>query len=316
MPDSISKHAKMNRFLRLLSKLTDRRDLWGNPVKAVVRHHTWRRHWKRGSPPYFVVPGWREGITIALPETSNARLAYCGRHPEASVLAAINGHLVSGAVFIDVGAHIGVYSLVAARRVGAHGQVYAIEPQTVGIAALQLSAALNGFGWLQSIHAAVGSRSGEIMMDYESFGAAVAIDPDRGKGGIPVRCWSLDDFAQENRLDMVHLLKLDAAGREADVLRGAGRLLGECRLRAIVMKLYHPDVVHQRCGGTTADAVEVLHAQGYVTQVVFHGKTIDLRSPADLERYFADGSYCHVLLASPHRSSRNIANPPPANVIP
>jgi len=291
----------MKGFRKLLRELADRRDLWGHPLRAVIRHHAWYNHWKRKSAPYLVVPGWREGITIALPETSNSRLAYIGRHPEVPVLAAMNRHLSPGTVFIDVGAHIGVYSLPAAKRVGVLGKVYAIEPQPAGIAAINLSAALNGFGWLQAIHAAVGSRSGESIMDCETFDAAVALDSGGAKNGFAVRCWSLDDFARENRLETIHLLKLDVAGKEADALRGAVRLLGERRLQALVVKLYHPDVVARRFGGMTADAVAVLHAHGYATSVVIHGKTMALRDPADLAKYYADGSYCHLLLACPIR---------------
>lgn len=211
----------------------------------------------------------------------------------------MNEHLFPGANFVDVGSHVGVYSLVAAKRVGPQGKVAAIEPQSIGISAITISAELNGFSHLQAFQGVAGSASGTMIVDFESFGAVVTNESNGGKNGVTVRCWTLDDFATENHLEPIHLLKLDAGGNEAAVLRGAGRLLHDRQLKAVAMKLYNPEVVQQRFGRLTWDAVSLLHSNKYKTSVVFHGRTLALKSPEDLSRIFYDGSYCHMLLAMP-----------------
>jgi FkbM family methyltransferase len=289
----------MTRIRSLISKFADRRDIWGSPMKALARNLAWNRHWRRSTCPYLVLANWREGITLALPETSNSKLAFCGRHPESAVLSAMNAHLFPGAVFVDVGAHVGVYSILAAKLVGSHGKVVAIEPQAVGVASIKVTAALNGFANLQLFHGAAGSSSGQIPLDAESFGAAVADLSHAGKNSTLVDCLSLDDLSRDSELKIIHLLKLDAAGNEAEVIVGAEKLLRSRQLQAIAMKLYRPDIVRHRFGKLTSDAVALLHSHGYKTTVVFHGRMIELQSIDDLESIFLDGSYCHLLLAQP-----------------
>ncbi|MES2474548.1 MAG: FkbM family methyltransferase [Verrucomicrobiota bacterium] len=208
-------------------------------------------------------------------------------------------HLAEGAVFIDVGAHVGVYSVLAAKRVGSQGKVFAIEPQSVGIAAIEISAALNGFTHLHAILGAVGKTAGLIPLDLESFGAAVVDQSRARENSTLVQCLALDDLATQNSLAKIHLLKLDAGGNEAEVLLGAKELLRSRQLQAIVMKLYHPDVIHQRFGKTTWDAIAWLHSHEYTTDAVFHGKVLGLQAVEDLSKIFSDGSYCHILIARP-----------------
>lgn len=288
----------MNKLSSILSKLADRRDLWSNPVKASIRHISWMRYWRKPSPPYLVLNKWCEEVSIALPNTSNSKLAYCGRHPERSIVSAMDEHLFPGSIFVDVGAHIGVYSLVAAKRVGPTGLAIAIEPQSVGIAAIQLSASLNGFDNLRAIHGVLGSASGTVTMDFETFGAVVAGGSSGEKRGLTVPCWTLDDLADENQLKEIHLLKLDAGGNEASVLQGAEHLLKNHQLKAVVMKLYNPDVVQHRFGRSAWDAVSWLRSNGYATTAIFHGRHLALKCPDDMKQMFSDGSYCHILVAT------------------
>ena len=289
----------MNKVSSIFSKLADRRDLWSNPVKAFIRHLSWMCYWGKPSPPYLVLNKWCEGVSIALPNTSNSKLAYCGRHPERSIVSAMDKHLFPGSVFVDVGAHVGVYSLVAAKRVGPTGLAIAIEPQSIGIAAIQISASLNGFDHLRAIHGVLGSASGSMTVDFETFGAVVAGESSSEKNDLAVSCWTLDDLADQNQLKEIHLLKLDAGGNEAAVLQGAEQLLKNHQLKAVVMKLYNPDVVQQRFGRPAWDAVSWLRSNGYAITAIFHGRHLALKCPDDMKQMFSDGSYCHIVVAIP-----------------
>lgn len=155
------------------------------------------------------------------------RTIYCtgGWEPlETMVIAAA---LKPGDIFVDVGANIGYFSLLAHRLVGPTGRVHAIEatPSTADL--LDGNIARNDAGTIRVHRCAAGDRegtaaimvhdAGNIGSNRLSFGDDAAPD---GRPTIPLR--RLDNLlAGEN----IRLVKLDIEGAEAMALRGAGRLL-------------------------------------------------------------------------------------------
>ena len=92
-----------------------------------------------------VVSGWWGDLTISLPRSGSAAPIFYDRVPPEPALAAeLVARLAPGGVFVDVGAHIGVYSLIAAKVVGPTGRVFAIEPQAACLTPLQTNASANG----------------------------------------------------------------------------------------------------------------------------------------------------------------------------
>lgn len=284
---------------RCIKKLAARPDLWKSPIKTLIRNISWNAYWSNDSPPYLVLKKWHDGLFLVLPNTSNSKLAYCGRHPESTVISAMNSYLRDGTVFIDVGAHIGVYSLLAAKKVGARGLVFGIDPQTVGIESIKLSAALNGINNLCALNGVLGRETKSVKVDFESSGAVVVTDSYQEQCSHMVDCWSLDDFAMERGLKEIHLIKLDAGGNELSVLEGSGHYLRNHLLKAIVMKFYNPDIVQKRFGISPWNAISLLHLNGYKSHVFYHGKKIELTSIDIMKNIFEDGSYCHVVLSEP-----------------
>jgi FkbM family methyltransferase len=129
-----------------------------------------------------------------------------------------------GRVFYDVGAHIGFWSLVAARFVGSSGLVCAFEADAENAARLRTHVVANTFSdRVLVVASAVWDRSGQVM--FHADGAAssrrtghVAAEPVQGATrAIP--CVSLDDFARAHRAPDV--IKIDVEGAEIEVLTGA-----------------------------------------------------------------------------------------------
>ena len=153
--------------------------------------------------------------------------------------------LAPGGVFIDVGAHIGVYSLIAAQVVGPTGRVFAIEPQSACLTPLHTNASANGLTNIVLIPAAASDHDGatQFTANPRSMGGMVA-----EHGELAVRSLRLETFAREHNLRAIDLVKLDAAGNEYAILQGAGELLREHRIGALLCKLYRPSVVAERFG--------------------------------------------------------------------
>jgi FkbM family methyltransferase len=140
--------------------------------------------------------------------------------------------LEPGAVYFDVGAHIGFHAVFAAHRVGPQGRVFAFEadPRVYD----RLARNLSQFHWAQSINAAVWDRTGSITFERsstknESGWGTVSAVRDFGKGEhVEVPSVALDGWCDDLHLEQLDA-KLDAEGSELAVLRGGQSLLEKFR---------------------------------------------------------------------------------------
>ncbi len=150
---------------------------------------------------------------------------------EPEVWSAIEERLASGAVFLDVGAHIGIDSIMASTVVGPAGRVVAFEPNPVTLAELREnvreSAAANVA--IQPI-ALTETEQDLTLFDSRAIGNSGSSSlsaTNAGNAGRPyeVRGRRLDDVVQELALERVDLIKADIEGAELLMLRGAADTL-------------------------------------------------------------------------------------------
>ena len=117
-------------LLRRGRRLLRQSDAGRPPLRSITRRLSWRLHWMLSSKP-LVLSDWWSDLVISLPHSGSAAHVFYERGPtEPDLAAALVERLRPGGVFVDVGAHIGLYSLIAARLVGSPGRVFAIEPQS------------------------------------------------------------------------------------------------------------------------------------------------------------------------------------------
>jgi FkbM family methyltransferase len=134
--------------------------------------------------------------------------------------------LFQGAVAVDVGANIGIYSEFLSRYVGPTGLVHCFEPSPDNFR--RLSAATRDLSNIRLAQAAVGERSGEcklyisdkLNVDHRAYKA----DGD-SRRAVPIEMVALDDYFKPGQ--RVDLIKMDIQGYELHALRGAQRLLQE-----------------------------------------------------------------------------------------
>ena len=135
-----------------------------------------------------------------------------------------------GMVVIDVGAHVGYYSLLAARLVGAAGKVFAFEPEEGNHELLLGNINRNGYSNIVAIRKAVSNRVGSTTLyltalDNGRHSAYQHGLPDRGSA--VVEATTLDAFLDAQGWPKVDLVKVDVEGAEQDVFQGMERLLRE-----------------------------------------------------------------------------------------
>jgi FkbM family methyltransferase len=139
-----------------------------------------------------------------------------------------------GMVFLDIGAHHGLYSLVAAKRLGADSTVVAFEPSQNEFRRLRLHLRLNGMRSVLAEPIALGATSCKqkffqvISGDNTRGGLRPPASPDRVLE-TSVETASLDEYLARLALDRVDLVKLDVEGGELEVLQGASSVLAKFR---------------------------------------------------------------------------------------
>lgn len=177
--------------------------------------------------------------------------------------------LQPGMGVVDVGAHIGYFTLLAARQVGPEGRVYAFEPAPANYEILRQNIALNEYRNITATAKAVCDAPGttRFFMQRDTVGHSLyPTTIGRGKTAIDVETTSLDDFFAKVGWPEVHLIKMDIEGAEAAALAGMERLAGRSRRLSIVME-FIPHIQRQ-AGVDPRELLRKLKEMGFTTRIL------------------------------------------------
>ena len=175
-------------------------------------------------------------------------------------------NLTPGMIFLDIGAHHGIYSVVAAKRVGPNGMVVAFEPSSREYGRLRLHVRLNRLSPVRTEPLALGSAASTRPFFQVTSG-------DTTRGGlqppasadqvseISVATVRLDDYVSRLQLKRVDIVKLDVEGGEREVLEGASLVLTKFRPIFICEVL---DATTQAWGYKAREIILMLQSFGFV----------------------------------------------------
>lgn len=161
---------------------------------------------------------------------------------EAGVSRFVKATLHVGDVFVDVGANVGYFSVLAAPLVGTQGKVIAIEPEKKNFERLSYHAQLNGYSQIALYNCAVGDEEGMQTLHINPLNHG-------GNSLIPFRAYAsgnerhsaneirsqysneelfeevqvriLDRIFEEQNISEIVILKIDVEGFEKPVIHGA-----------------------------------------------------------------------------------------------
>jgi len=150
-----------------------------------------------------------------------------------------------GMNIIDVGAHIGAYTVLAAEKVGEIGKVIAIEPEPKNYQYLIKNIKLNNFKNVIPVKIALTDHEGFGKLYLHPFVSADHSFVSRENEGFeessfletPVK--TLDNLVEELNLKKVDIIKIDTEGTELSVLRGAEKTLKANPGMKIIVSSYH-----------------------------------------------------------------------------
>lgn len=171
--------------------------------------------------------------------------------------ALMERYLKPGQTFVDIGANIGYFAVLAGRLVGPDGWIVAVEPDSDNLVTLTANLWRNGNRANTTIvPAAAYSHSGAItLLVNEESRAACVVKADAQEGeGILVPCTTVDDLPLERPIDM---LKIDAEGSDLEVLRGARKALAASPDPTVIVEIWTEFEPEEMLGHYKAEGFEL-----------------------------------------------------------
>ena len=227
----------MPKILRLAEVL---RFILNHPLNRQHKLRALRRflRWQVGSrlaPGPVIIPFVDDTRLIARPGLMGATGIYYTGLYEFEEMAFVLHALRPGDRFVDVGAHIGAFSILAAGAVGA--RALAIEPVPASFALLQDNLHLNRLdGMLHPLNLGLAAQAGRLSFTTGKGAANGVAIPGRPPAGhtVEVDVLPLDALTADFPPAM---LKIDVEGYEHEVIAGAARTLAHPGLLAILIEL-------------------------------------------------------------------------------
>jgi FkbM family methyltransferase len=204
----------------------------------------------------------------------------------------LSASLFPGAVVVDAGANIGIYSQFLSRCIGPTGVVHSFEPSPENFRRLQ--AATRKLPNVRLSQAAVGEssrRSTLYLSDKLNVDHRTYMQEGDSRGTVPIEMVALDDYFKPGA--RVDLIKIDIQGYELHALRGANRVLADNPGIKLLFEFWPYGL--KQAGASWVELIEDLKEKGkLIQQVSSEGlSAFDLRSISESEVWYVN------LFASP-----------------
>lgn len=220
---------------------------------------------------------------------------------EPDVVRSLEAHIKPGAVVVDLGAHVGFYTLLAASLVGPRGRVYAFEPQVEVRRVLARNVVLNGYeGSCRILPYAVADTTANrtlFVTSHQSDQSSLFAGNNVSEKAI-VETVSLDEFFAAEGWPSVDFVKIDVEGAERLVLEGMRELSARSPQLKLVME-YGTDLA-RRAGYSGQELANVLLELGFRTGYPLETSRTNFR----LEDGWPDTVYDNFLLTKEEKQVR------------
>jgi FkbM family methyltransferase len=190
---------------------------------------------------------------------------YVGRFENAE-LDFVKRYLKKDDVFLDIGANVGLFTVVGASKVGTQGKVYSFEPVKKTYTRLSENVQLNNFTCVKLFNAGLSNTDGELEMTtsaegfdaWNSFGK-----PTAGSNFIKekVAIYKLDSCISQNDISNVNLAKIDVEGWECNVMIGGKDLFSSDNAPDLLVEFTEENC--KNAGFTCAGLYDILIDFGY-----------------------------------------------------
>lgn len=190
---------------------------------------------------------------------------------EAETVAFLTEQLKEGMHFIDIGANIGQYTLLASSIVGQTGKVYSVEAVPDIYTLLNKNISSNNLRNVISYNVALSNLEGFTSFHLGHYGnsGAGSLKPTINTGGreIKVKTSTLDNLFYD--LNKIDVMKIDVEGAELLVLSGGKKLLG--KFKPMLILEFSDETFTGEYGISTSDLVTLLRDLNYEIFLINEG---------------------------------------------
>jgi len=199
-------------------------------------------------------------MTVDVAEYVGAKLFFNGEF-ERHVTDYFINNLKPGDTLFDIGTHIGLMSLVAARAVGPTGNVHSFEPGEKQRRLLLKNIDHNRFAQIKVNPIALSDHAGEGIFQSgptENLGQSKVTDSGEG---VRVQLLPLDQYVAQNNIQRIDAIKIDVEGAELRVFKGAAESIKRFKPRFIVYECV--DEIAKDFGTSVAEINDYVVSLGY-----------------------------------------------------
>jgi len=263
------------------------------PIPSQGRRllHTYVRHGRGASGQHPLIPQWLNTTMLRLvnrdfrvrPITATARTRFgavftVDTHDliqrylylfgvwEPNLTHWLYKRLGPESTFVDVGANIGYYSVLASHRVGPLGQVVSIEASPRFHGALMENLRANECANVRSVNSAVSDTAKPLtfyLEDATNLGATSVVRPARAaQSTFEMTALTLPEILTEEELCRARVIKIDVEGAEAAVVRGLTPALDRLRPDVELVIEVAPERLAMQ-GDSVEDVIAPLRQRGF-----------------------------------------------------
>ena len=150
-------------------------------------------------------------------------------------------YIKSGMTVFDIGANVGLYSLLSSVLAGNEGKVFSFEPLSENLSYLKKHIELNNLRNVKVIDKAVNDKISKLRFTFGDNRSAGHISK---YGEIEIETTSVDEFIKDGN-PLPDLIKMDIEGAEYDALVGATNILK--RKKPVIFLATHSNELRSKC---------------------------------------------------------------------
>ena len=210
----------------------------------------------------------------------------------------VKKYVHEGDIVVDIGAHVGYYTLLMAQLVGKNGKVYSFEPDPVNFQLLKKSVEINGFENVVLIQKAVSNITDKVKLFLGDNDSAInrIYDAKLGdaKESIDVESIRIDEYFKEND-ELIDFIKIDSEGSEIKIINGMKQFLSRNQ-ELVMMTEFFPFLI-KKSGDEPNQYLKSLEKSGFSLYNILdkNEKTNKINSENFLESGI-NSQYCTNLL--------------------
>lgn len=230
----------------------------------------WKRWWIYTRLKKPLMMKWLNGLHMRIyPSNEVYRSLFVRGVYDPNLLVAVTSLLKEGDVLVDVGANMGMFSLLAAKHVGEQGRVLAVEPSSRDFERLVENVKLNNLEHIiTTTRCSISDKAGKVQIAIaaEERSGLNTIGREFSSKGVEkisiedVDSQTIDQLVLSENLHRLDVLKLDVEGSEVLALKGA----------YLTIKTFRPAIILgsnentlEACGSNISELANIINDINY-----------------------------------------------------